>query len=142
MGPEFAMGRMDAIARSPRRLASKEYGDGYLDGLNVRASTANEETEFSGVTVHGAKMRVSARGDGTFEWAVKDSMETMSAMGTAPDMESGIAACEGALRRRGSSVARRDEIVRTLGHLKPGMDAAEIERLANRVVDRIVSKGG
>jgi hypothetical protein len=137
---EYMDGKADAQARRPRQIhASATYEAGYLDGIAER-SAYTRAAAFSDVTIEGMKMTASEQ-DGIVLWAVSDRSNFHAVSGQAPDLETAIAAMEGSLRQQGRSIARRYTISQQVRHLHPTASAREVERLTDRVVEYMLTKG-
>ena len=138
---DYMDGKADAQARRPRRIhASATYEAGFLDGIAER-SAYTRATGFTNETIQGMKLAATERQDGTSEWSVRNADGSFSVTGSAPDMEASVAAAGGALRSHGYTVARRYPIREQVKHLHPTASAGEVERLTDRVVEYMLSKG-
>lgn len=139
---DYMDGKADAEGRRPRRVqASAAYEAGFLDGIAER-SAYTRPVSFSNETIQGMKISASERkDDGTYDWTVSNSVGSFTVTGSAPDLETSIAAAEGVLRSHGMSVARRYVIAEKIKHLHPTASVGEVERLTDRVVEYMLSKG-
>lgn len=138
---QYMDGKADAQARRPRRVhASATYEAGYLDGIAER-SAYTRAVSFSNETIQGMKITANERGDGNFGWSVSDPGGAFTMSGSAPDLEASIAAAEGVLRSHGHSVARRFTIAQRIRELHPTASVREVDRLTDRVVEFMLSKG-
>lgn len=136
---DYMDGKADAQARLPRRVnASRTYEAGFLDGISER-SAYTRATSFSGETIQGMKMTASEQKDGIVLWSVADRGNYHAVSGSAPDLESAIAAMEGALHSQGKTIARRYTITEQVKRLHPTASVAEVERLADRVAEYMLA---
>jgi|GEM_PF-6391363 hypothetical protein len=139
---DYMDGKADAQARLPRRVhASQAYEAGFLDGIAERCAYTRS-TGFSATTIQGMVMTASeVKDSGIVLWSVADQGRYHAFTGQAPDLESAIAAMEGSLRSQGKSIARRYTISEQVKRLHPTASVAEVERLTDRVVEYMLSKG-
>lgn len=139
---DYMDGKADATGRLPRRVnASRNYEAGYLDGVAER-SAYTRATSFTGETIQGLKMSASELHDsGIVVWSVSDRAGFHAVSGQAPDLEMAITAMEGSLRSMGKSIARRYTISEQVKRLHPTASVVEVDRLTDRVVEYMLSKG-
>lgn len=139
---DYMDGKADATGRLPRRVnASRTYEAGFLDGIAERCAYTRS-TGFTGETIQGLKMSASELSDsGIVAWSVSDRGGFHAVSGQAPDLESAIAAMEGSLRTMGKSIARRYTISEQVKRLHPTASVVEVDRLTDRVVEYMLSKG-